>query len=163
AVFLVTAGYIVPQVARIFGKIVPMRGLPVASVNLLKELQAEGNMVPFFDWGEYIIYHLGPRVKVATDGRRETAYPLNVYRDNVAFTDGVYQWDAILERYPSNMVLIPKGLACYSLMKLKPGWTLVYEDENSSLFIRNGSPLIAQIQERLKTGKPIDATETGFP
>jgi hypothetical protein len=161
--FLVTAGYIVPQVARIFGRIVPMRGLPVASVNLLKELKVEGNMVPFFDWGEYIIYHLGPRVKVSIDGRRETAYPINVYRDNVAFTDGVYQWDAILERYPSNMVLIPKGLACYSLMKLKPGWTLVYEDDSSSLFIRNGSPVIAQIQERLKTGKPIDSTETGFP
>ena len=140
-----------------------MSGLPVAAVNLLKELKTEGNMVCFFDWGEYLIWHLGPRIKISIDGRRETAYPLKVYRDNIAFTDGLYQWDAILDNYPSNLVLIPKAIAAYSLMKLKPGWTLAYEDENSALFVRNGSPLISEIQNRLHTGKPINTTESGFP
>ena len=27
-----------------------------------------------FDWGEYVIWHLGPQVRVSVDGRRETVY-----------------------------------------------------------------------------------------
>jgi hypothetical protein len=30
--------------------------------------------VTFFDWGEYALWHLGPRLKISMDGRRETIY-----------------------------------------------------------------------------------------
>jgi hypothetical protein len=162
-VSLVTAGDVVFQLSKSFGRIVPMEGVPVAAVNLLDELKAEGNMVCFFDWGEYIIWHLGPRVKVSIDGRRETTYPIKVYLQNIEFTRGLHAWDAILDDYPSNLVLICKEQPSFNLMKYKPGWTLAYEDNGSALFVRNGSPLIARIQARLKSGKPIVLSESGFP
>jgi hypothetical protein len=31
-------------------------------------------MITYFDWGEYVIWHLGPGVRVSMDGRRETVY-----------------------------------------------------------------------------------------
>jgi len=33
-----------------------------------------GRLVTYFDWGEYAIWHLGPRLRVSMDGRRETVY-----------------------------------------------------------------------------------------
>jgi hypothetical protein len=33
-----------------------------------------GRLVLPFDWGEYAIWHWGPRLRVSTDGRRETVY-----------------------------------------------------------------------------------------
>jgi hypothetical protein len=33
-----------------------------------------GRIITFFDWGEYAIWHLAPRLRVSIDGRRETIY-----------------------------------------------------------------------------------------
>lgn len=160
---LLAAGFTIFKVAQSSGKILPMRGAPTAAVNLLSEVKAKGNMVVFFDWGEYVIWHLSPDVKVSLDGRRETAYPIKTYLDSIAFMDGVAAWDNILDKYPSDLVLTTKELACYSLMKLKPGWTLVFEDGNSAIFARNGSDIIAAIQKRLNSGVPISRADNGFP
>ena len=47
---------------------------PARAVALLKRAGVRGNMAVPFDWGEYVIWHLGPEVKVSIDGRRETVY-----------------------------------------------------------------------------------------
>ncbi len=44
------------------------------AVALLKQSGAGGNMAVPFDWGEYVLWHLGPAIKVSIDGRRETLY-----------------------------------------------------------------------------------------
>ncbi|MEO7274307.1 MAG: hypothetical protein ABI211_20110, partial [Vicinamibacterales bacterium] len=33
-----------------------------------------GRMLSWFDWGQYVIWHAGPRLQVSMDGRRETVY-----------------------------------------------------------------------------------------
>lgn len=33
-----------------------------------------GRLVTYFDWGQFAIWHFGPRLKVSMDGRRETVY-----------------------------------------------------------------------------------------
>jgi hypothetical protein len=38
------------------------------------EAAVPGRLVTFFDWGEYAIWHFGPRLRVSMDGRRETVY-----------------------------------------------------------------------------------------
>jgi hypothetical protein len=35
---------------------------------------ARGRLVTSFNWGEYVIWHFGPALKVSIDGRRETVY-----------------------------------------------------------------------------------------
>ena len=40
----------------------------------IRDHQLRGRMVTYFDWGEYAIWHLSPRVRVSLDGRRETVY-----------------------------------------------------------------------------------------
>src|SRR5262249_2098100 len=43
---------------------------PARAVALLKRSGVSGNVAVPFDWGEYVIWHLGREVKVSIDGRR---------------------------------------------------------------------------------------------
>jgi hypothetical protein len=55
----------------------PIRGewIPdAAAVPVLQKGVDGGRIVTFFDWGEYALWHLGPRLKISMDGRRETLY-----------------------------------------------------------------------------------------
>jgi hypothetical protein len=48
---------------------------------------ASGRLWTTFDWGEYVIWHFGPRLRVSIDGRRETIY-----------SDDVIQWHRAFDR-----------------------------------------------------------------
>jgi hypothetical protein len=51
----------------------PSHADPLAAA-ALKAAQARGRAIVEFNWGEYAIWHLGPRLLVSVDGRRETVY-----------------------------------------------------------------------------------------
>jgi len=53
---------------------------PVRAIALLKQSGVSGNLAVHFDWGEYALWHLSPRIKVSLDGRRETIYSDEIYR-----------------------------------------------------------------------------------
>lgn len=117
------------------------RGYPVPAVDLLARSGVSGNLAVAFDWGEYAIWHLAPRVRVSIDGRRETVYPETVYQEYRNFALGLDRWDALLDDHPTDLALIPKNrFPVYNLMVSKPGWTLVYEDTLSALFAREDHP-----------------------
>jgi hypothetical protein len=51
------------------------RGEPdVAAARALAVARPSGRLATSFNWGEYAIWHFGPRAKVSIDGRRETVY-----------------------------------------------------------------------------------------
>ena len=72
-------------------------GFPSRAVAFLKECRVRGNMAVPFDWGEYVLWHLGPEVKVSMDGRRETIYSDEMYRQSCDFELGRGIWDAPLQ------------------------------------------------------------------
>ncbi|GAH50681.1 unnamed protein product, partial [marine sediment metagenome] len=84
-----------------------------------------------FNWGEYVIWHLGPGIKVSVDGRRETVYPKDVYDANLSFVSGGNEWSEVIDDYDTNMALITKNGLTYNLMKTITGWELIYEDDTS--------------------------------
>ncbi len=57
-----------------------------------------GRLVLPFDWGEYAIWHLAPRLKVSIDGRRETVYSDRTIRTQSAVADGLPEGLAFLDR-----------------------------------------------------------------
>jgi hypothetical protein len=119
---------------------------PVRAVQALKRAGVGGDMITFFDWGEYVIWHLGPGVRVSMDGRRETVYPDDVYRESLAFLYGVGRWDALLDRGRPALALVSRGFAAYNLLRCAPGWTVIVEDDHSALFARAGSPQAARLR-----------------
>ena len=70
---------------------------PARAVAFFRHSGVRGNMAVPFDWGEYVIWHLGPDVKVSIDGRRETIYSDEAYRQSRDFERGSGVWDALLK------------------------------------------------------------------
>jgi hypothetical protein len=137
---------------------------PVRAVALLKDSGVKGNLVVFFDWGEYVLWHVGPGIQVSMDPRRHSAYPHEVYVQNFVFQNGVGNWDALLERGPADMVLMSNRFPAYNLMRLKSDWMLVHDDDLGGLFVRRDSPLVRPLTEtKARTDLPADGAGLCFP
>jgi hypothetical protein len=136
---------------------------PVKAVALLKQSNVAGNMAVHFDWGEYVLWHLGPQIKVSIDGRRETVYSRRPYAENLLFTTGLGDWDGILKKSETHLALVSKGFPVFNLLKLKPGWTLVYEDPMSGIFVRQGSALEDKVRLIQEPGVSHNGAGLCFP
>lgn len=136
---------------------------PAKAVGLIKQSGVAGNMAIDFDWGEYALYHLSPAVKVSVDGRRETMYGAAIYIENLTFMFGERNWDALLQRPETHLALVKTGFPTFNLMKLKPGWRLIYEDRLASIFGREGLPIVETLRRTVPPALPPDGTGLCFP
>ena len=136
---------------------------PARAVGLIKQSGAAGNLAIDFDWGEYALYHLSPAVKVSVDGRRETMYSPEIYKENLAFKYGEGDWDALLRKHETHMALVRTGFPTFNLLKLEPGWRLVYQDSLAALFGREGLPIVDTLQRTAPPGLPPDGAGLCFP
>lgn len=136
---------------------------PIKAIALLKQSNATGNMAVHFDWGEYALWHLGPGVQVSIDGRRETVYSDRPYTENLLFISGLGDWDRILKRQETHLALVSKGFPVFNLMKLRPGWTLAYEDPLSGIFVRHGSALEGKLRLVKEPGISYNGSGLCFP
>jgi hypothetical protein len=121
---------------------------PVEAVGLLRASGVRTNLAVPMNWGEYVLWHAGPDIKVSMDGRRETVYTKADYLEVNEFAFGINEWDRLLRRPGVDLALVPtKEWAAYNLLMLKPGWTPLYVDERSALFGRQGSPAAERIAQ----------------
>ena len=58
------------------------------AASALDASSVSGRLVLPFDWGEYAIWHWGPRLRVSMDGRRETVYSPETLNIQDAVVDG---------------------------------------------------------------------------
>lgn len=136
---------------------------PARAVGLIKQSGVVGNLAIDFDWGEYALYHLSPAVKVSVDGRRETAYSPEIYGENMAFKYGEGDWNALLRNHETHLALVRTSFPAFNLMKLDPGWRLVYQDSLAALFGREGLPIVESLQRTAPPGLPPDGAGLCFP
>jgi hypothetical protein len=118
---------------------------PARAIALLKQSRFRGNLAVPFTWGEYALWHLGPGVKVSIDGRRETVYSEEIYRQTLDFERGTGVWDALLKSSATDLVLAHNGSATANLMSRADGWLPLYQDTFCVLFIRKGHPDLDRI------------------
>jgi hypothetical protein len=140
-----------------------VNGFPARAVARIKDSGATGNMAVFFDWGEYALWHLSPRIKVSVDGRRETVYADGVHTENLNFLMGLNDWDAVLRNHDTHLALVSKKWPTFNLMALRPGWRLIHEDETSGLFGRGDWPFTERIRTTLAPALPHDGRGLCFP
>lgn len=146
--FLVAAIIVASSIIAFRGRIeIPeIFDYPNASTELLATSGLKGNLATHFNWGEYLIWHVGPELKVSIDGRRETVYAPDIYEKNWNFASGRNAWDTLLQEYPTDLALVPTGTPVDNLLRLYPGWLLVYEDATSALFVNQASPIAQSLQ-----------------
>jgi hypothetical protein len=68
---------------------------------------ASGRLVIHFNYGQYALWHFGPRLKVSTDGRRETVYSEAVTREQREIANGSGRGIQALERIRPEYVWLP--------------------------------------------------------
>jgi hypothetical protein len=114
----------------------PGQYYPVGAVAYLRSHGLSGQLLTEFGWGEYLIWNLYPRCRVALDGRYETVYPPGVAEPYFNFIHQRGNSRQFLEDYPPDLILLaPRSEACAFIASL-PGWRLVYADTGSALFVR---------------------------
>jgi len=129
---------------------------PIASVSLLRQSHVEGNLAVHFDWGDYVIWHLTPGIKVSIDTRREMAYSEQIYKVNVRHILGIGDWAALLNDYPTDVALVKNASPTDNLMNQQQDWVRVHQDEVSVLYARDGSH---QAEVLLKSAQDFEYVE----
>jgi hypothetical protein len=113
---------------------------PSGAVSFMKEKSLSGNVLNFFTWGQYLIWHTFPSSRIFIDGRFDLAYPPKVVGDYLDFFGAKSDAPRVLATYPHDFVLIPPTAPAFALMTRMPSWQLIYRDNDSALFARAGSP-----------------------
>lgn len=138
-------------------------GYPTRAIGLLRESGVTGHLAVHFEWGEYAIWHLAPRLRVGMDGRRETVYPDSVYDAYLHFRNGTGDWEHYLDMGPADLALVPRGKPAYNLLSMDSHWTRVYGDSLAAVFGRNGSMATARVRATSAPDLPVDGRGLCFP
>ena len=161
---------------------------PVASVEFLKENKIPGNMFNPYEWGGYFAWKLYPQYRIFIDGRANTLYSEELYRESLLTMAGYPHWEEakkqnipgwrqlkgynfkgwedVLDKHKINFVFINKyfwkssGQMLPDRLLKSPNWIPVFEDRNEILFIRN-SEENQSILSSAKQGK-LNMPETPF-
>jgi len=99
---------------------------------------------------------------VSIDGRRETVYSDALYEENQRFAFGYGKWDTLIARPTVDLALVPtQHWPVSNLLRLKPGWTVLYEDDRSALFARQGSTAATLLARTPRPARAAD--DVAFP
>jgi hypothetical protein len=131
----------IPSIVPSFKLVAPQSKYPLGAMNWIMQNGLQGNILPLFEWGEFIIWHFSPGCRVAMDGRYETVYSEYVYREYSDFLYARPAWRVFLQKYPHEMILLRAGIKITELMMGENSWKIAYRDQISVLFVRNREKL----------------------
>ena len=115
-------------------------GNPVGAINFMKTHDLTGNVLADYAWGQYVIWHGAPEMKIFLDSRYDLAYPPAVARDWFEFDNNLPGGSDTLAKYPHNFVLIEKDSPAVKLMNSQRDWRLIYSDDTGRLYARANAP-----------------------
>jgi hypothetical protein len=110
---------------------------PVAAVKFLKTHPVPEPMLNEYGWGGYLIYARSPEHKVFIDGRAdiyEYSGVLADYQDMVLLKPDAM---SLLRRDDIRACLLRRRAPLRNFLAALPGWKIVYEDELSTILVKN--------------------------
>ena len=110
---------------------------PVQAAEVLVQQQVHEPVFSPDLWGGYLIYRLYPQLKVVVDDRHDL-YGEEFLKDYLKTIRVEPGWDKLLNENHVNWILIPVGSSLSSILKVKPEWKIVHQDEVAILFYRAG-------------------------
>jgi hypothetical protein len=141
--------------ARLDGVLTPginVHGFPVRAVDFMQTHDLEGNVLAQYGWGQYVIWHGAPGMKIFIDGRYDLAYPPAVVWDWLKFANNLDGAAQTLTAYPHDFVLLEQDLPAIKVMDAARDWRLIYSDDVARLYARANSPA-AHLDATTVTGK----------
>lgn len=107
--------------------------MPVKAVELVRERHYPGPLFNDYNWGGYLIWHLGQPVTI--DGRAGLYGDSSITR-SMATWGGGPDWDADPGLRSARLVIAPVRAALTQLLRLDPHFQLVYQDKVAAVFVR---------------------------
>ena len=98
----------------------------------------QGRVLVWFDWGEYVIWHFSPRLRVSIDGRRETVYSDELIASHMAFYLGDSKAVDLPTRIAADYIWVPKWIPVVTKLR-DSGWAPIFEGPQSIIMARSGS------------------------
>jgi hypothetical protein len=118
------------------------------AARFVKANRLEGRMLTNFNWGEYAIWHLNPRIKVSMDGRRETVYSETLVTRHNALYQGKAGALTLVDDLEPDYVWLPRDLPPLSNLEDR-GWTRIFDGPKSTILSRK--PVVVQAVPELPT------------
>ena len=123
----------------------PYRCLPIgaqdpAGMARLRATSVEGRLAVHFDWGQYALWHLAPRLKVSWDGRRETLYSAEVQEIQKAVASGLPAGDRWLSEVTPEYVWLPASSVTRQKWLDAHGYRIDHHDAVSFIAVRADLP-----------------------
>jgi len=107
---------------------------PTGALEYIKRNYSSGNILTEFVWGEYLIWNLGPHMKVGLDGRYETVYQDHVANEYFDYISG--KKNGFLDSYAHDLLLFTPESPPVASLRRSPDWNVAYEDKDSMLFMK---------------------------
>lgn len=106
----------------------------------LRATSVEGRLAVHFDWGQYALWHLAPRLKVSWDGRRETLYSAEVQEIQKAVASGLPAGDRWLSEVTPEYVWLPASSVTRQKWLDAHGYRIDHHDAVSFIAVRADLP-----------------------
>jgi hypothetical protein len=110
---------------------------PRGAVLFLRANQLPERLFAFYDWGGYAIWNLYPEYRPFADGRADL-YGDDLLKQVAQTVPNVRRgWQAVLEGWNVETVLIPPDAALAQVLLLDQHWSTPYRDSQAIVFVRN--------------------------
>jgi hypothetical protein len=143
-------------------RLITWKPVPTGALAFMQQHKLHGNLLPQFEWGSYVLWHMGDAFKVYIDPRGELVYTDQQEGDYAKFFYGMDGAEKLLEAYPHDYVLMGVHTKGADLVRKDPRWRLIYQDGTAALFAKASDhdeiPTAGTIA--ISDGKPAD---TYFP
>ena len=114
---------------------------PAGATDYLSRNRITANVMTPFTVGAFVSWKCYSRVKVSIDGRYEVAYEPSLLTEINDFYAGKPGWRGTLDRYPTDVVLVPRPSHLSTLLADQTRWACVYQDDAYLLWARPGLSL----------------------
>jgi hypothetical protein len=136
--------------------------MPTGALAYMQQQKLHGNILAQFEWGSYVLWHMGDAFKVYIDTRTELVYSDKQEGDYAKFYYGMPGSEQLLEAYAHDYVFMGVHTKGADVVRKDPRWRLIYQDGTAALFakasVHGEIPAAGTIA--VSDGKP---TDTYFP
>jgi hypothetical protein len=108
------------------------------AVAMLNRQPAGKRVLVWFNWGEYAIWHLSPRMQVSIDGRRETVYSDALQTRHFDFYFDRPGGATLPTDLRADFIWVPRVLPAVRRLRTDGHWTAIYDGKQSVIFERAG-------------------------
>jgi hypothetical protein len=113
----------------------PKEVFPTAIVAHNSKLFETGRVLTTDQWGDYLIFHYYPRMKVYVDGRSDF-YGEQLGDEYMHILQLSSDWKRIFERRGFDTVLLPSHWPVVEVLRRSPDWRVADETGKAVLFLR---------------------------